>query len=115
METLGFVPPAIRRMFEMDKGLGSAYTDHRQIIFAERDDGLPLKFKELLLVAMDLSADNLNGAMGHLKAAKAAGLTQAELKEALLIAWLVLGISSWGKVGQHLWTAMVTGEFPHER
>lgn len=104
-ETLGNVPPAIAAMFDMDAEFANAYTDIRELIYRERDDGLSLAYKELLLVMFDLAVSNTAGAINHLRAARRAGLTREQLKEALIIAFLVLGVSGWGKVGHELWSA----------
>lgn len=102
-ETLGAVPPAIASMFAMDDDFASRYTDIRELIYQQRPDGLDLAVKELLLVMFDLSVSNADGGINHLKAARRAGLTRTQLQEALIIAFLVLGVSGWGKVGYKLW------------
>ncbi len=104
-ETLGNVPPAIASMFSMDEEFASRYTDIRELIYQQRPDGLDLAVKELLLVMFDLAVSNADGGINHLNAARRAGLTQTQLKEALLIAFLVLGVSGWGKVGYKLWNS----------
>jgi alkylhydroperoxidase/carboxymuconolactone decarboxylase family protein YurZ len=102
-ETLGAVPPAIASMFAMDDEFASRYTDIRELIYQQRPDGLDLAVKELLLVMFDLAVSNADGGINHLKAARRAGLTRTQLHEALLIAFLVMGVSGWGKVGHKLW------------
>jgi alkylhydroperoxidase/carboxymuconolactone decarboxylase family protein YurZ len=103
LETLGNVPPAISTMFEMDDEFAQCYTDIRELIYRERPDGLDLSIKELLLVAFDLAVGNVAGAQNHLRAARRAGLTDTQLKEMLMGAFLVLGVSGWGQVGYELW------------
>jgi alkylhydroperoxidase/carboxymuconolactone decarboxylase family protein YurZ len=102
-KTLGAVPPAIASMFNMDDAFADRYTDIRELIYTQRPDGLDLSVKELLLVMFDLAVSNPDGAINHLNAARRAGLTQTQLREALIIAFLVLGVSGWGKVGYKLW------------
>jgi alkylhydroperoxidase/carboxymuconolactone decarboxylase family protein YurZ len=102
-ESMGSVPAAISAMYAMDTDFFSHYTDIRERIYADRADGLPLAHKELLLVMFDLAVSNLDGATNHLRAARRAGLTATQLHEALMIAFLVMGVSGWGKVGYHLW------------
>lgn len=104
-ESLNNVPPAIATMFAMDEQFANAYTDIREGIYADREDGLSLAVKELLLVMFDLSVHNADGAINHLRAARRAGLTQTQLHEALMCALLVLGVSGWGLVGYKLWNS----------
>lgn len=104
-ESLGNIPPAISTMFAMDEGFAGDYTDIRERIYTQHADGLSLAMKELLLVMFDLAVSNAGGAINHLRAAKRAGLTAEQLRESLQIAFLVLGVSGWGKVGYKLWAA----------
>ena len=103
VETMGSVPAAIATMFEMDPEFAGHYTDIRELIYRERPDGLSLPVKELILVLLDICVSNKDGAVNHLRAAQRAGLTKTQLREMLLEAFLVLGVSGWGKVGHHLW------------
>lgn len=105
--TLGNVPPAIATMFAMDESFANAYTDIRELIYDQRRDGLSLAVKELLLTMFDLAVSNADGGINHLRAARRAGLTETQLFEALMIAFLVMGVSGWGKVGYKLWTSWV--------
>ena len=101
--TLGNIPPAIQAMSELDDGFFDAYTNIRKLIYQEREDGLPLAIKELLLVVLDITVDQGKGGANHLAAAKRAGLTKTQLKEALMEVFMVLGVSAWGKAGYPLW------------
>jgi alkylhydroperoxidase/carboxymuconolactone decarboxylase family protein YurZ len=104
-ESLGNIPPAISTMFDMDADFAGHYTDIRELIYTARADGLPLAVKELLLTMFDLAVSNPDGGINHLRAARRAGLTATQLREALLIAFLVMGVGGWGKVGYKLWAA----------
>lgn len=101
--SMGSVPAAIGAMFAMDESFFDAYTDIRELIYTDRAGGMSLANKELLLVMFDLAVSNKDGALNHLRAARRAGLTETALYEALMIAFLVMGVSGWGKVGYHLW------------
>ena len=103
IETLGHVPPTITAMFEMDAGLAEGYTTLRKLYFEERSGGLSSAMKELLIVMLDLADGHVPGAVAHLRAAKRVGLTEDQLREALIGAHLILGASSWDKVGRTLW------------
>ena len=110
IDSMGAVPHAIESMFAMDTAFAEHYTDIRELIYADREGGLSLAHKELLLVMFDLAVSQVEGGKNHLAAARRAGLTKAELNDALLIAFLVLGVSGWGKVGCHLWDAWTDWE-----
>ena len=104
-ETLGHVPAAIAALYDLDEVIGTAHTDVRKLIYQTRPDGLSLAVKELFLVALDIAAGNKSGALNHLSAAKRAGATDSQVREILLSIYLVFGVSAWGTVGQHVWTA----------
>lgn len=108
-ESMGNIPVPIATMFDMDEDFFDHYTDIREQIYTSRDGGLSLAVKELLLTMFDLSVSNPDGGINHLRAAQRAGLTETQLKEALLIAFLVLGVGGWGKVGHKLWAAWHNG------
>jgi alkylhydroperoxidase/carboxymuconolactone decarboxylase family protein YurZ len=103
LETLGHVPLTITAMFDMEAGLAESYTDARRLYFQERADGLPVAIKELLIVILDIASGHVSGAVAHLQAAKRAGLTETQLKEGLIAAYLIHGGSSWDTVGRALW------------
>jgi len=105
VDTMGAVPDAISVMFDMDEEFAGHYTDIRELIYRERPDGMTLAMKELILVLLDIAVSNKGGAVNHMRAAQRAGLTRTQLYEMLLEAFLVLGVSGWGKVGFHLWEA----------
>jgi alkylhydroperoxidase/carboxymuconolactone decarboxylase family protein YurZ len=105
VETMGAVPDAIAAMFDMNEEFAGHYTDIRELIYRDRSDGMTLAMKELVLVLLDIAVSNKDGALNHMRAAQRAGLTRVQLYEMLLEAFLVLGVSGWGKVGFHLWEA----------
>jgi alkylhydroperoxidase/carboxymuconolactone decarboxylase family protein YurZ len=97
IDTLGNVPPAISAMEEAAPDALEGYVQMRRWIM--RDGALPLKFKELIFVVLDVIAHNLAGAKNHLAAAMRAGLTTEELAEALIQVMMVHGIQTWGICG----------------
>lgn len=103
LETLGNIPAAIEQLFELDERVGKAYTDIRQRAYTEEPGHLPLKYRELLFVVIDVEVGNLDGAANHLRAGIAAGLTRQELADALIELLMVRGISVWGLTGHALW------------
>jgi AhpD family alkylhydroperoxidase len=93
LDIMGYVPPGVSRIFAMDEDFGDLFLGLREVIFRERADGLPLMTKELILVVLDVAVNNRDGAVGHLKAARRAGLTRTQLREALMSIFLILGVS----------------------
>ena len=104
LATLGNVPDAIRQLFDLDEDVATAYTEIRKRAYAPEGSGhLPLKYRELLFVVMDIEVGNYDGAMNHLTAGVRAGLTRTEFADALVELLIVRGISTWGLVGHRLW------------
>lgn len=104
LETLGNVPEAISQLFDLDESVGTAYTEIRKRAYAADGSAhLPLKYRELLFVVLDIEVGNYDGGMNHLAAAVRAGLTRTEFADALVELLMVRGISTWGLVGHRLW------------
>jgi alkylhydroperoxidase/carboxymuconolactone decarboxylase family protein YurZ len=104
-ETIGNVPAPIRNMFAMSPEFADAYTDIRELIYTEREEGLSVAMKELILVLLDVVVGQTDGAINHLRAAQRGGLTQTQLMEGLLETFLVFGVSKWGLTGHKVWEA----------
>lgn len=107
-DTLGNVPPAIEQLFDLDHDVGSSYTEIRKRAYSQETGHLPLQYRELLFVVMDLEVGNFDGAANHLRAAIDAGLTRTEFADALVELLIVRGISVWGLVGHRLWAESST-------
>jgi alkylhydroperoxidase/carboxymuconolactone decarboxylase family protein YurZ len=108
LDVMGFVPPGIKTIFAVDKDFGQIFVDLRELMFRERPDGLPQAIKELLLVVLDIAANNQHGALNHLKSARRAGLTRTQYCEALMAIYLILGVSGLahgGTEGLRAWDA----------
>jgi alkylhydroperoxidase/carboxymuconolactone decarboxylase family protein YurZ len=103
LETLGNIPDPIEHMFDLDATLGEAYTQIRRRTYGDEKGRLPLKYRELLFVVMDIELGNAGGAANHLRAGIKAGLSRRELADALLELFIVRGVSSWGLTGHQLW------------
>jgi len=103
LETLGNVPEAIRQLFDLDPEVATAYTAIRKRAYASEEGHVPLKYRELIFVVVDIEIGNYGGAMNHLAAAIKAGLTRTELADALIEMIMVRGISTWGLTGHRVW------------
>src|SRR5262249_44771683 len=99
LETLGNVPDAIEQLFDLDPEVGEAYTTIRRRAYTDKPGHLPLKFRELIFVVVDIELGNFGGAMNHLTAGVKAGLTRTEFADALVELLIVRGISAWGLTG----------------
>jgi alkylhydroperoxidase/carboxymuconolactone decarboxylase family protein YurZ len=107
--TMGSVPGPIAEMFNMDTAFAENYSAIRRGIYQERPEGFDLGTKELILVLLDITVHNRDGALNHLAAARRAGATTDQVKEMLMMAFLVVGVSGWGLVGCHVWAAVDGG------
>jgi alkylhydroperoxidase/carboxymuconolactone decarboxylase family protein YurZ len=103
VETMGRLTPGIETLFDMDPEFAGHYTDLRELIYRDRADGLSLAMKELLIVLLDVSVSNPDGAINHLRAARQNGLTRTQLQEMIYACFLVRGVSSWGMANVKLW------------
>jgi alkylhydroperoxidase/carboxymuconolactone decarboxylase family protein YurZ len=99
-------------MAALDQDLFERYRDFRAYPYEERPDGLDLAIKELLFITINASIGNLDGAMNHVESAREAGVTTAQLKEALALSLLLAGAQSWVNVGCKVTEAWLAGEQP---
>jgi alkylhydroperoxidase/carboxymuconolactone decarboxylase family protein YurZ len=102
---MGAVPPFLRELHEMFPEAEAAYRTTRGAIFAEGQGGLTTAEKELVLLVMNVTLGNLEGALNHLRLARRAGLSQQAVREVLAQCLLYLGVISHVRIGQTLWRA----------
>jgi alkylhydroperoxidase/carboxymuconolactone decarboxylase family protein YurZ len=100
---MGAVPPFVRELHEMLPEAEAAYRTTRGAIFAESDGGLTTAEKELVLLVMNVTLNNVDGALNHLRLARRAGLGDQALREVLASCMLYLGVISHVRIGQVLW------------
>jgi alkylhydroperoxidase/carboxymuconolactone decarboxylase family protein YurZ len=101
--TLGTVPEVISVLDENAPEFLEHYVKIRKSILADKPEGLDLATKELIYVLLDVVYDNESGAINHLRAALAAGLTPTALLDGLLQTLTVGGIQTWGKTGHRVY------------
>lgn len=106
-QTLGNVPAPIAALRDHAPEALEGYVALRRHVMADRPDGLDLATKELIFVLLDVVYDNEAGALNHLDAALAAGLSPQALMDALLEVLMVGGIQTWGKSGHRVLLAAV--------
>ena len=102
---MGAVPPFLRELHEMFPVAEGAYRETRGAIFSEREGGLTTAEKELVLLVMNVSLNNVEGALNHLRLARRAGLSKQAVREVLAQCMLYLGVISHVRIGQVLWRA----------
>jgi alkylhydroperoxidase family enzyme len=102
---MGAVPPFIRELHAMSSAAEAAFRSSRADVFAEHAEGLTRAEKELVLLVMNVTLANTEGAMNHLRLARRAGLSIQAVREVLAECMLYLGVISHVRVGQVLWRA----------
>ncbi len=102
-ETLGDLPPTVKQLKEFSPRYYKYYTTARADLLSDTPGGLPLKYKELILLMTDVFRSNESGGRNHTRAALRAGLTKQELREAFELVALTTGILTWGTIMHHFW------------
>ncbi len=101
----GRVSDVASDLHDMNPVAEESYRRLRLWIYEERDDGLSRAHKELVMVMMNLASGYKEGAVRHLNNGLKHGLRIAEVREALSLGFLFLGVNGFLKVGQDLWQA----------
>lgn len=109
-ETLGGLPDSMQVLSKDLPAVFEGYARMRRAVFAA-DSEIPVRYKELIFVLLDLATGNIEGATIHARAGVGKGLTLRELSEGLGQALLVLGVSSWDRGGAAILRA--AGEMTH--
>jgi alkylhydroperoxidase/carboxymuconolactone decarboxylase family protein YurZ len=102
---MGAVAPFLRELRELSPVAETAYRTSRADLFAEHPDGLTRAEKELVLLVMNVTLANTEGALNHLRLAREAGLSVQAVREVLAECILYLGVISHVRIGQTLWRA----------
>jgi alkylhydroperoxidase/carboxymuconolactone decarboxylase family protein YurZ len=101
----GRVSDTARELHEMNPVAEASYRTLRSWIYEERPDGLPRAYKELVMVVMNASNGRKDGAIRHLSNGLKHGLTVTQVREALSLCFLFLGVSWFLETGQAIWHA----------
>ena len=100
---VGDIPQTLALLADLDPLVFEGYSLIRQYAMAREPEGhMPLKYKHLILVALDLARENQKGACNHIREAIREGLDIEEVRETLALALMVEGIVMWGKIGKHV-------------
>jgi alkylhydroperoxidase/carboxymuconolactone decarboxylase family protein YurZ len=99
-------------LVDMNLDAAESFARVRAEFFADRSDGMPGKYKELLMVVMEIFGRHRPGAKRHLNLARELGLTETELRECLTLIYLMRGMSEWADMCHELWTHWTAGPDP---
>jgi len=101
---IGSVPPPIELAMEVMPAQLQSYLELRDTVTS---GPLPPEYVSLLLSVLDVSSDNVEGALSHGRAALDRGLPWDGLLQAYSLMWLVQGFAStWGKAGWRVIAAL---------
>lgn len=98
-ETLGRVPESIQALIDHAPGALTGYLAFREFAYGGALDRRTL---ELLFVILDVVEGHTEAAKSHAEEAVKAGLTVPQLAEALTVAMMVCGISTFAISGQQV-------------
>jgi alkylhydroperoxidase/carboxymuconolactone decarboxylase family protein YurZ len=107
---LGRVSEVASDLHDMNPTAEESYRRLRSWIYEEREGGLSRAHKELVMITMNMAVANKEGALTHLKHGLNSGLTVTEVREALSLAFLFLGVIGYLRVGRALWQACAESE-----
>ena len=102
---LGRVPDVAKDLREMSPAAEESYRKLRAWIYEERPDGLPRAYKELVMIVMNVSLGHKEAAIRHLNHGLKHGLTAMQVREALSLSFLFLGVTGFLETGQAVWQA----------
>ncbi|MDK2892112.1 carboxymuconolactone decarboxylase family protein [Methanohalophilus sp.] len=91
----GFLPRSIRYAKSMDDDFGEALAGFYKAVWAEREGGLSLKEKHLLVFTVACANNNSESAVKILERLKKFDATRAEILDAMMIAAWTGGIQNF--------------------
>ena len=91
----GSMPKAIRMAKEMDEDFGQGLAGFYKAIWKDREDGLSMKNKHLMVFTIACSKNNTNSAKKILVKLKNHGATRAEILDAMMMAAWAGGIQNF--------------------
>ncbi len=91
----GSMPKAIRMAKEMDEDFGQGLAGFYKAIWKDREDGLSMKNKHLMVFTIACSKNNTNSAKKILVKLKNHGATRAEVLDAMMMAAWAGGIQNF--------------------
>jgi alkylhydroperoxidase/carboxymuconolactone decarboxylase family protein YurZ len=98
-ETLGEVPASVQALIDLAPGALPGYVALREFAYG---GALDRRTVELLFTVLDVVEGHTEAAKAHVEEAVKAGLTVPQLAEALTVAMMVSGISTFATSGHHV-------------
>ena len=98
-ETLGQVPASVQALIDLAPGALPGYLAFREFAYGGE---LDRRTVELLFTILDVVEGHTEAAKAHAEQAVKAGLTVAQLAEALTVAMMVCGVSTFATSGHHV-------------
>ena len=99
VETLGAVPPSVQALIDLAPGALPGYVALREFAYG---GALDRRTVELLFAVLDVVEGHTEAAKAHVEEAVRAGLTVPQLAEALTVAMMVSGISTFATSGHQV-------------
>jgi alkylhydroperoxidase/carboxymuconolactone decarboxylase family protein YurZ len=99
IETLGQVPSSVQALIDLAPGALPGYVALREFAYG---GALDRRTVELLFAVLDVVEGHTEAAKAHVEEAVKAGLTVPQLAEALTVAMMVSGISTFATSGHHV-------------
>ncbi len=100
--TKGFVPLAVKYAKDMDDNFAEGIAGFYRAVWDERDGGLLIKQKHLLVFAIACSGNNTESAIKILARLKKLGITRTEIEDAIMIAAWTCGIQNFTNLSSSL-------------
>ncbi|WP_440944765.1 carboxymuconolactone decarboxylase family protein [Methanosarcina sp. T3] len=94
-EVKGFMPRSVVYAEKISEDFGEGLAGFYQAIWAEREDGLSMKQKHLMVFAIACSNNNIESAVKILERLKKFEATRAEISDAMMIAAWTGGIQNF--------------------
>ncbi|AAM05461.1 TPA: carboxymuconolactone decarboxylase family protein [Methanosarcina acetivorans] len=94
-EVKGFMPKSVVYAEKINEDFGEGLASFYQAIWAEREDGLSMKQKHLMVFAIACSNNNIESAVKILERLKKFEATRAEISDAMMIAAWTGGIQNF--------------------
>lgn len=94
-EVKGFLPKSIKLAGEMDKDFAEGIAGFYKAVWAEREGGLSMKEKHILVFTVACSNNNTESAAKILERLKKYGATRTEITDAMMIAAWTGGIQNF--------------------
>jgi alkylhydroperoxidase/carboxymuconolactone decarboxylase family protein YurZ len=101
-EVKGFLPKAIKFADEINEDFAEGIAEFYQAIWDERENGLSMKEKHILVFTVACASNNVESASKILERLKKFGATRTEIYDAMMMAAWTGGIQNFTNVSSEL-------------